>query len=257
MSACKFDSFVATLFSNLAFLLRPAYLAAGNDAKGSEVKVATERQRFFAADNYTILPHVQLGDGTVVQPYCLIGLPPAAAGAEAVATLIGANSLLRSHTVIYAGNTIGTNFQTGHHVMIRECNTIGDQVSIGTGTVIEHHVRIGNRVRIHSQAFVPEYSVLEDDCWIGPNVVLTNALHPLCPAVKQCLRGPTIGRGAKIGANAVLLPDIVIGAGALIGAGSVVVENVPDHAVVAGNPGRVIKTIADLTCPYDLIARPY
>jgi len=244
-------------FPILPFWCARLIIAAGNDAKGSEVKVARKRQRFFAADNYTILPHVELGDGTVVQPYCLIGLLPAASGEEAVATLIGANSLLRSHTVIYAGNTIGAHFQTGHHVMIRECNIIGDQVSVGTGTVIEHHVQIGNRVRIHSQAFIPEYSVLEDDCWIGPNVVLTNALHPLCPEVKKCLKGPTIRRGAKIGANAVLLPDIVIGAGALIGAGSVVVEDVPDGAVVAGNPARVVKRIEELTCPYELIARPY
>ncbi|MDZ7268148.1 MAG: transferase [candidate division KSB1 bacterium] len=211
----------------------------------------------FSAETYTILPHVQLGSGTVVQPYCLIGLQPAAAGGEALATVIGAHSLLRSHTVIYAGNTIGARFQTGHHVLIRESNLIGDEVSVGSGTVIEHHVQIGNRVRIHSQVFIPEYSILEEECWLGPNVVLTNALHPLCPEVKKCLKGPTIRRGAKIGANAVLLPDIVIGAGALVGAGSVVVASVPDHAVVAGNPARVIKTIAELTCPYDLIAKPY
>ncbi|MCS7221192.1 MAG: N-acetyltransferase [Anaerolineae bacterium] len=112
-------------------------------------------------------------------------------------------------------------------------------------------------MRIHSQAFVPEYSILEDGCWLGPNVVLTNALHPLCPKVKQCLKGPTIKRGAKIGANATILPDITIGEGALVGAGAVVTQDVPPYAVVAGNPARVIKHVRELTCPYDLIDRPY
>jgi len=141
--------------------------------------------------------------------------------------------------------------------MIRELNEIGDDVSVGTATVIEHHVKIGNRVRIHSQAFIPEFTVLEDECWIGPNVVITNALHPLCPKAKECLRGPRIHRGAKVGANATLLPDIDIGEFSLIGAGAVVVKDVPPYKVVAGNPAKVIKDVRELECPYGLIDKPY
>ena len=83
--------------------------------------------------------------------------------------------------MIYAGNVIGRNFQTGNKVNIRESNRIGDNVSVGTLSVIEHHVEIGDSVRIHTQAFIPEYSVLEEGCWIGPNVVLTNAKYPAVP----------------------------------------------------------------------------
>ena len=71
------------------------------------------------------------------------------------------------------------------------------------------------------------------------------------------MKGPTIKRGAKIGANATLLPDITIGENALVGAGSVVVDDVASGEVVAGNPARVIKDVSDLDCPYDLIDRPY
>ncbi len=141
--------------------------------------------------------------------------------------------------------------------MIREENEIGDRVSIGTGSIVEHHVKIGHGVRIHSQVFVPEFSILEDGCWLGPNVVLTNALHPLCPRVKECLKGATIRAGARIGANATLLPDIEIGQGALVGAGSVVVRDVGAGSVVAGNPARKVKSIDDLTCPYGLMDKPY
>lgn len=201
--------------------------------------------------------NVHLGEGTQIDDYCIIGRPPRGTGDGELPTILGARATLRSHTVIYAGNVIGDDFATGHGVMLREENRIGHGVSIGSHSIVEHHVLIGDRVRIHSQAFIPEYSVLEDGCWIGPNVVFTNALHPLCPKAKECLRGPTIGRGAKIGANSTLLPGIVVGENALVGAGSVVVEDVPAGTVVAGNPARVIKSVGDLSCPYELIDRPY
>jgi acetyltransferase-like isoleucine patch superfamily enzyme len=162
-------------------------------------------------------------------------------------THIGAGAVVLSHTVIYAGNRIGVHFQTGHSVLIRELNEIGDDVSIGSHSVIEHHVKIANRVRVHSQAFIPEYSVLEEECWVGPNVVFTNALYPRSPGTKSTLKGPHIMPGAKIGANATLLPGVVIGRNALVGAGAVVVDDVPDGKVVVGNPARVIKDISELS----------
>jgi acetyltransferase-like isoleucine patch superfamily enzyme len=204
-----------------------------------------------------IYPNVIIGSGAQIGDYVIIGEPPRGKAAGELQTVIGANAVIRSHSVIYAGNRIGDDFQTGHHVMIREENVIGNHVSIGTGSIIEHHVIIEDGVRIHSQAFVPEYSKLERECWIGPNVVLTNALHPTCPKAKACLRGPVIGRRARIGANSTILPDRRVGEDALVGAGSVVVNDVPARAVVAGNPARLLKQIDDLTCPYGLIEKPY
>lgn len=204
-----------------------------------------------------IYPNVVFGDEPEVGEFVIVGQPARGRASGEAATVFGRSALIRSHTVIYAGNRIGDRFQTGHRVYVREDNEIGDDVSIGTATVIEHHVRIGDRVRIHSQAFVPEFTVLEDDCWIGPNVVLTNVFHPTCPQAKTCIKGPTIGRGAKIGANATILPDVRIGAMALVGAGSVVKDHVPDGAVVVGNPARVVRHVNDLVCPYNLIERPY
>ena len=191
---------------------------------------------------------VLLGEDTVVEDYCVLGIPPRGNREGEIQTSIGPKAHLRTHTVIYAGNRIGRNFQTGNKANIRELNEIGDNVSVGTLSVIEHHVRIGNNVRIHSQAFVPEYSILEDNAWIGPNVVLTNAKYPSSPGAKHDLKAPIIRKGAKIGANSTILPGIVIGENALVGAGSVVVKDVPPDAVVAGNPARIIKQISEL--PY-------
>jgi acetyltransferase-like isoleucine patch superfamily enzyme len=202
-------------------------------------------------ESYRIYSNVQLGDGSVVEDYCIVGSPPRGSGDGELPTVIGDGAIIRSHTVIYAGNVIGRHFQTGNKVNIRESNRIGHHVSIGTLSVVEHHVEIGDNVRIHTQVFVPEFSVLEEGCWIGPNVVLTNAKYPLSPGVKDRLAGPRIQRGAKIGANATLLPGVVVGENALVGAGAVVVRDVPPGAVVVGNPARVIHQVTDL--PYSLL----
>lgn len=198
--------------------------------------------------NNKIYPNVQIGKNAVIEDFVIIGVPARGKKEGELPTIIGDNAVIRSHTVIYAGNRIGNNFQTGHHVMIREENEIGDNVSIGTASVVEYHVKIGNAVRIHTQAFIPETSVLEDGAWIGPNVVITNAAYPRSKNVKDELKGAVVKKNAKIGANATLLPGVTIGENALVGAGSVVTKDVPPNKVVAGNPSQVVNDISNL--PY-------
>lgn len=207
---------------------------------------------------YVVYPNVLLGRHGEIEDFVIIGKNPFnKENKPKDKTTIGDNFIIRSHSVIYNNNKIGKNFKTGHHVLIREGNTIGDSVSIGSSSVLEHHVKIGNSVRIHSQAFIPEYSILEDDCWIGPNVVLTNLYHPKCYSSKECLKGPIIKRGAKIGANATILPRVVIGENALVGAGAVVVSDVKPNSVVVGNPARKIKSVDKLKCLTGLTKKPY
>jgi acetyltransferase-like isoleucine patch superfamily enzyme len=203
-----------------------------------------------------VADNVELGAGSVVEELCVVGRY---SGSDMTTgrTVIGAGAKVRSHTVIYAGNTIGARFQTGHHVLLRESNNIGDDVSIGSMTVIEHHVTIGAGVRIHSQCFVPEYSVLEEGAWIGPRVTLTNAPFPRCPDVSRCISGVRVGRDARVGANVTILPGVRIGERAVIGAGAVVSRDVPAEAVVVGTPARVAKNIYDLRCPVGLDHLPY
>ncbi len=194
-----------------------------------------------------LYPNVVVGGQSEIGEFSIIGQPYKGM-ADEEKTVIGKGANIRTHTVIYAGNQIGENFQTGHGALLRECNTVGNDVSVGSKAIVEHHVTIDDGVRIHSQAFVPEYTHLMAGCWIGPNVVLTNARYPLSDNVKQELAGPVVEAGAKIGANATVLPGLRIGANSLVGAGSVVTEDVPPGTVVAGNPARVINTIDSL--PY-------
>ncbi|PKM82369.1 MAG: transferase [Firmicutes bacterium HGW-Firmicutes-14] len=206
---------------------------------------------------FKVYSNVNLGKNIVVGDFVIIGEPPAGTEPGELKTVIGDNSVIRSHTVIYAGNVIGHGFSTGHGAMVRENCLIGDNVSIGTHSVVEHHVQIEEGVRIHSQAFIPEYTHLKRGCWIGPKAALTNAIHPLCPKVKDCLRGPVIGEKAIIGANATILPHIRIGEGALVGAGSVVAKDVEPFTAVSGNPAKTLKKVSELTCKTGLTAHPY
>ena len=198
------------------------------------------------AETARILKNVHLGRNITIQDYVVIGVPPRGKEEGELETFIGDNAVIRSHTVIYAGNVIGKNFQTGHHVNIREENSIGDNVSIGTKTVVEFKTRIEDNVRIHSQAFIPEYCELKEGCWIGPNVVLTNARYPKSLKSKEFLEGVVVGKNAKIGANSTILPGVKIGENALVGAGSIVIDDVPPGKVVVGNPAKVIDDVRNL-----------
>ncbi len=194
---------------------------------------------------------VALPEDAAVGDFCVIGVDRGGADDDEE-TVFGTGATIRSHTVIYAGNRIGTQFQTGHQVLIREKNVIGDHVSIGSHTVIEHHVSIADGVRIHSHAFIPEYSVLKAGAWIGPRVCVTNARYPGAERSKEFLAGVTIGGRARIGANVTLLPGITVGENALVGAGAVVTKDVPPGKVVVGVPARVTGDVEDLNWKPDM-----
>jgi acetyltransferase-like isoleucine patch superfamily enzyme len=171
--------------------------------------------------------------------------------------VIGPGARIRRGSVLYAGTRIGRNLATGHNVVIREENEIGDNFCLWSNSVIDYGCRVGSNVKVHSNCYVAQYSVLEDEVFLAPGVSLANDFHPGCPRSQECLRGPTIKRGARLGVNVTVLPYVTIGEGSLIGAGTVVVRDVPAGSVVVGNPGRVIGRTEDLECKTGLVDRPY
>jgi len=201
---------------------------------------------------------IVVGPGAIIDPTAVLGeMPERSVGG--LMLRIGENACIRSNTVIYTGSTIGSHLNTGHNVVIREENCIGNHVSIWSNSTIDYGCIIGNNVKIHTCVYVAQFTVIEDDVFLAPGVIIANDPHPGCPRARDCMRGPTIKRGAQIGVNVTLLPFITVGEMALIGAGSVVTRDIPPRALAYGNPARVVGTVHDLTCIVDppLVECPY
>ncbi len=198
---------------------------------------------------------IHLGDGCQIDQGSLIGYPTSRPVTDH-RLVIGPGARIRSGTVIYSGSTIGAGLTTGHNVVIREQNVIGDDLSIWNNSTIDYGCRIGNGVKIHTGVYVAQFTTIEDAVFLAPGVVIANDARPGCTHAGECMRGPTLKRGAQVGCNVTILPYVTIGEGALIGAGSVVVHDVPPRAVVVGNPARVIKSVDSLTCPIGRVDGP-
>ncbi len=129
---------------------------------------------------------------------------------------------------------------------------IGDDVKIGAFVEIQKGARVGNRCKISSHSFICEGVTLEDEVFIGHGVTFINDRfpratdtggHPQTEADWSCVP-TTVKRGASIGSGATILCGVAIGERAIVGAGSVVTKDVPDGAIVAGNPARVLRQVA-------------
>jgi acetyltransferase-like isoleucine patch superfamily enzyme len=171
--------------------------------------------------------------------------------------VIGANAQIRAGSIIYGGTRIGDDFETGHNVVIREENQIGDHVSIWNNTVIDYGCVLGNGVKIHCNIYVAQFTVLEDDVFMAPGVTIANDMHPGCEHSRECMRGPTIKRGAQLGVNVTVLPFITIGERAVIGSGSVVTRDIPAGMVAYGNPARPVRPVTELKCVTGITDKPY
>ncbi len=117
---------------------------------------------------------------------------------------------------------------------------IGRNCKIDAYVYIEEKVVIGDNCKIKPFVFIPTGVTIEDDVFIGPNVTFTNDRYPKAHGEWDLLE-TRVKRGASIGANSIILPGLTVGERALIGAGSVITRDVPDNAVVAGNPARILR----------------
>lgn len=131
--------------------------------------------------------------------------------------------------------------------------TIGAGSRIGTFVEIQKNAHIGRNCKISSHSFICEGVTIEDGVFVGHGVMFTNDMYPRavnadgslqCDSDWQLLM-TRVRRGASIGSNATILPGVTIGTGAQIGAGAVVVKDVPDFAIVAGVPARIIGRVAN------------
>ncbi|GJL78486.1 MAG: oxidoreductase [Nitrospinaceae bacterium] len=137
--------------------------------------------------------------------------------------------------------TIGKGTKIWHYSHILKGSKIGNHASIGQNVVIGPNGLIGNNVKIQNNVSVYEGVVLEDDVFCGPSCVFTNVINPRSAIPrKDEFKTTIIRRGTSIGANATIICGNTIGKFAFIGAGSVVTSDVPDFALVLGNPAKTI-----------------
>lgn len=134
---------------------------------------------------------------------------------------------------------IGEGSKIWHFVHVQSGASIGKSCILGQNVNIGNDVVIGNNVKIQNNVAVYTGTTIEDDVFLGPSCVLTNVTNPRSQINRRSLYEKTlIRRGATIGANATIVCGITLGRYCFIGAGAVVTKDVPDYALVVGNPGR-------------------
>jgi acetyltransferase-like isoleucine patch superfamily enzyme len=145
---------------------------------------------------------------------------------------------------------LGRNVRLSKFINLYGCS-VGDNTKIGAFVEIQKNASVGKNCKISSHTFICEGVAIEDDVFVGHGVTFINDSYPRATNPLGTLQTeadwkvePTlVKKGASIGSGSTLLANVTVGEGALVGAGSVVVKNVPPHAIVAGNPARVLRSL--------------
>lgn len=197
-------------------------------------------------DNTIIYDNTKIGDNVTICNDCVIGEPTndyySTDKYNNPATIIGSNTLIRSHSIFYAGSEFGEFLITGHRVTVREKTMAGHHCMFGSYTDIQGACRIGNYNRFHSYVNIGQESELGDFVFIYPFVVLTN--DPTPPSDK--LVGVKIGDYSQITTAAILLPATEIGKHCLVAANSTVSGKYEDDIFISGSPAKGIGRLSKM-----------
>jgi UDP-2-acetamido-3-amino-2,3-dideoxy-glucuronate N-acetyltransferase len=162
------------------------------------------------------------------------------------------------------GCVIGDDTKIWHFSHVMSGARVGERCNIGQNVVISPDVVVGNNVKIQNNVSIYTGVILEDDVFCGPSMVFTNVVNPRSHVSrKHEYRQTLVKRGATIGANATIVCGHTVGRYAFIGAGAVVAKDVPDYALVVGNPARVtgwmcecgVKLASGVRAPVDAVCR--
>lgn len=151
------------------------------------------------------------------------------------------------------GATVGYGTQVWNEAQIRNGAQIGDHCILGKGVYIDADVVIGNNVKLENRASIFRGARLADGVFVGPHSCLLNDKRPRAITTEGKLKteddwevsSVTVDKGASIGGGCTVLPGVHIGRFAMVGAGSVVTKNVPEYALVFGNPARIAGYVCE------------
>ena len=148
--------------------------------------------------------------------------------------------------VVDEGCTIGSGTKIWHFSHIMPNCALGQKCNIGQNVVVSPEVVLGNNVKVQNNVSIYTGVTCEDDVFLGPSMVFTNVINPRSAVNRKSEYMKThVGKGASIGANATIVCGHDIGKFAFIGAGAVVTKEVPDYALIVGNPGRQIGWMSE------------
>jgi len=148
--------------------------------------------------------------------------------------------LIHESAYVEKGTKIGEKTNIWHFAHIRKNAEIGKNCNIGKSVYIDINVKIGNNCKIQNFASLYHGLTMEDNVFIGPHVCFTNDLYPRAEIWSdEKVAKKKKKKGASIGANSTIIAGTTIGKNALIGAGSVVTKDIPDNALVYGNPAKI------------------
>lgn len=151
--------------------------------------------------------------------------------------------------ILDEGCRIGEGTRIWHFTHIMSETVIGKNCVLGQSVMVANRVTIGDNVKIQNNVSVYEGVICEDDVFLGPSMVFTNVINPRAFIERKHEFRPTlVKKGATIGANATIVCGHTIGRYALIGAGAVVTHDVPDYALITGNPGRQAGWVSEYGC---------
>jgi UDP-2-acetamido-3-amino-2,3-dideoxy-glucuronate N-acetyltransferase len=156
------------------------------------------------------------------------------------------NYFAHETAVIDDGCTIGDGTKIWHFSHIMSDSKMGAKCNLGQNVVVSPHVVLGNNVKVQNNVSIYTGVQCEDDVFLGPSMVFTNVINPRSAVNRKNAYLKTIvKKGASIGANATIVCGNNIGAYAFIGAGAVVIQEIPDYALVVGNPSRQIGWVSE------------
>jgi UDP-2-acetamido-3-amino-2,3-dideoxy-glucuronate N-acetyltransferase len=147
------------------------------------------------------------------------------------------------HLADVQSDNIGDGTRIWQFCVVFACAKIGVNCNICANVLIENDVVVGDNVTIKSGVQLWDGVRIEDNVFIGPNATFTNDAFPRSKVYPEQFLQTIIKVGASIGANATILPGITIGKNAIVGAGSVVTKDVPDGAIVIGNPAKIVRQV--------------
>lgn len=163
-------------------------------------------------------------------------------------TTIEKNFYVNEHAVVDINVEIGEGTKIWHFTHVQSGAKIGHHCTIGQNVNVANDVNIGDYVKIQNNVSVYEGVTLEDYVFCGPSMVFTNILDPRAkyPQVgKKYYINTMVKEGASLGANSTIICGHTIGRFAFVGAGSVVTRDVPDYALVVGNPARIVGWLSE------------